>query len=126
MPLTPRQKKFADVYAGNATEAARLAGYKGSDATLAQTGSDLLRNPEIAAVIKARESKEVRPLVSTRQQRQAFWSEVMNAKETDMAHRLKASELLGKSEADFTDKLQHSGAVKVRFSIGLTPRKAAT
>jgi hypothetical protein len=41
--------------------------------------------------------------IANRTQRQAFWSRTMNDPATKMADRLRASELLGKSEADFTE-----------------------
>ncbi|MDR3707491.1 MAG: terminase small subunit [Capsulimonadaceae bacterium] len=57
-PLKGKQKAFADAYLGvarfNATKAAQLAGYSGSNATLAQTGSENLRKPDIALYIAAR------------------------------------------------------------------------
>lgn len=123
MALTPRQRKFAEAYAGNGTEAARLAGYKGNDQVLATQAGRLLRNAEVAAEIKARENKTVRQLIASREDRQAFWSKVMRAEELDMSARLKASELLGRSEADFTEKLQHSGTVRVAFSISRAAKK---
>lgn len=47
-PLTPRQQAFVAAYVGeakgNATQAARLAGYSGSDATLAEQGRRTLGN----------------------------------------------------------------------------------
>lgn len=52
---TPKQKRFYEAYIskanGNATEAARLARYKGNDATLAQVGAQNLRKPHIAEAI---------------------------------------------------------------------------
>lgn len=45
------------------------------------------------------------PKIANRQQRQEFWSSVMNDAEVDLSVRLRASELLGKSEADFTEKV---------------------
>lgn len=33
----------------------------------------------------------------------------------DMGHRLKASELLGKSEIDFTEKVKHEGGVTIEI-----------
>lgn len=107
--LTLKQSKFIEAFSGNGTEAARLAGYKGSDNTLAQAARDNLRNPQIADAIKKRENKIVSKLIATRAQRQEFWTEVLNSKFHKMQDRLRASELLGKSEADFTDKLQHTG-----------------
>ena len=109
--LTPRQQKFVDAYAGNATDAARRAGYRGTDNTLAQTGSDLLRNPEVRAAIRRREDTERRTTIATRAERQAFWTSTLRDDGLDLRDRLKASELLGKSEADFTDRVEHSGNV---------------
>lgn len=58
MQLTGKQQAFINAYLGearfNATEAARLAGYDGNDATLAQIGYENLRKPEIAAEVQAR------------------------------------------------------------------------
>lgn len=107
--LTSRQRKFIEVYAGNGTKAARLAGYRGTDNALAQAARALLRNPQISKAIRDREQQEVRPYVATRQERQQFWTRVMGDPKEEMAQRLRASELLGKSEADFSDKLQMTG-----------------
>lgn len=119
MALNAKAQRFAEVFAGNGTEAARLAGYAGSDAVLATQAGRLLRTAEVLAIIKARQEKEVRPLVASRQERQAFWTRVMQGHSDtvadpeggtctfrlSMSDRLKASELLGRSEADFTDKV---------------------
>jgi phage terminase small subunit len=54
--LTGKQQAFIAFYCGesrfNATEAARLAGYKGNSATLGQVGFENLNKPEIAAAIE--------------------------------------------------------------------------
>lgn len=56
--LTGKQKAFINAYLGvakfNATEAARLAGYKGDDTVLAAVGYENLRKPQIEAEVKAR------------------------------------------------------------------------
>lgn len=120
--LSAKQRKFAEVYAGNATDAARKAGYTGDDSTLGVTGGRLLRNARIAALIRGREAKELKPHIADRQERQAFWTSVMRGEGTarvdeegnaydDMHARLRASELLGKSNADFTEKVEHSGSL---------------
>jgi hypothetical protein len=44
-------------------------------------------------------------IIATRKERQEFWTKTMNTKSNGLLLRLKASELLGKSEADFTDRL---------------------
>ncbi len=56
--LTGLQIAFIDAYLGeakfNATEAPRIAGYKGNGKTLAQVGYENLRKPDIAEEIKVR------------------------------------------------------------------------
>jgi phage terminase small subunit len=108
MKLTIKQRKFVEAYSGNGTEAARIAGYTGDDNTLGVTAHELLRNPKIAQLIKEREDKAVRKLIATREERQIFWTEVFRKEQVEMRDRLRASELLGKSEADFKDKVELS------------------
>ena len=117
--LTPKQRLFVQYYCGNATDAARLAGYKGNDNTLSIVGFENLRKPNVQAAIQARQEMEERPEVANRKDRQKFWSEVMSSAEVDMKDRLKASELLGKSEGDFLDRIKLSGDATepVRFII---------
>lgn len=105
--LTARQQRFVDAYDGNATAAALAAGY--SKKTAAFIGAENLKKPKIAAAIRARERERTSPLIATREERQSFWTATMRDEAAEMRDRLKASELLGKSEADFTDKLQASG-----------------
>jgi hypothetical protein len=112
--LTAKQQAFVEAYCGNATEAARKAGYKGTDATLSVTGHQLLRNPKVRAAIEARRAPESAGRIATREERQAFWTRVMRDESVDWQHRLKASELLGKSEVDFAERLQHEGGVSIR------------
>lgn len=111
--LTSKQRLFADVFDGNGTEACRKAGYKGGDNVLAQQARENLRNPQILAIIQGRQAAESRPLIASRKERQEFWTQVMQSPEYDPRDRLKASELLGKSEADFTEKHEHSGGVSI-------------
>lgn len=118
MSLTPKQQAFVDAYAGNGVEAARAAGYTGDDATLATSASRLLKHAEVSAAIARRnavveqvrtEAAVVAGRVASRAERQAFWTEVMLNPRERTADRLKAAELLGRSEADFVERLQHEG-----------------
>lgn len=65
MALTPKQRAFADYYieCGNATEAARKAGYKGNNVTLGAVGAENLKKPQIAAyiaeIVKPKENKRI-------------------------------------------------------------------
>jgi phage terminase small subunit len=116
--LTAKQQAFAAAYCGDATEAAIKAGYQKKTAYSA--GHRLLKNPEIAKIIREREQRKINPLVASRVDRQAFWTKVMNDEGEPMRERLKASELLGRSEGDFLDKVAVSGSVEVRHDPEIT------
>ena len=103
MGLTTKQKRFIECFDGNATEAARQAGY--SPRTVRTVGCENMTKPDIAAAIREREEKRVNSLILSREERQIFWSNVVRDPDEDMKNRLKASELLGRSEADFMEKV---------------------
>lgn len=117
MALTSKQQAFVDAYTGNGTAAARAAGYSGSDATLAQVASENLKKPEVLAAIQVRnqvpsqvrESIAQAVTIATRAERQAYWTKVMLDPKERTIDRLRAAELLGRSEADFTEKVLVSG-----------------
>lgn len=104
MSLTPKQSAFIDAYTGNATEAARMAGY--SQATAYSQGQRLLKNSDVSAAIRARETERQAGIVATREERLKFYTQVMRNIEEDTKHRLKAAELLGKAEGDFLERVE--------------------
>ena len=94
--LTTKQQGFVDVYAGDIKEAAKNAGISYN------YGRELMTRSDVVAAIRLREEKEVRPdMILNRLERQAFWSTVVRDQYQDMRDRLRASELLARSEADF-------------------------
>ena len=100
--FTVKQQKLIDCYEGDIKKAAKKAkisyGY----------ARQLLTKSNILEAIQNRQDTEIRPkTIMTRQQRQQFWTDVANDEKVDMKDRLRASELLGKSEADFTENLSH-------------------
>lgn len=103
--LSQRERRFVDAYmglhVGNATQAAIAAGY--SAKTAASIGCRLLRKVKVREAVKARVEQD--PAVADRTRRQSFWSDVMlgagRFKKAALKDRLKASELLGKSQSDF-------------------------
>jgi len=118
--FTVKQQRFIDFYNGNATEAAKKAGYKHPN----KTGPRLLVNVGILEAIRAREKQRLIDEIATRAERQIFWTQVMKGEvkseviigrgddreiievDTPLRDRLRASELLGRSEADFTDNIK--------------------
>ena len=105
MGLTTKQKRFIECFDGNATEAARQAGY--SPRTVRTVGCENMTKPDIVAAIREREEKRVNSLILSREERQIFWSNVVRDPDEDMKNRLKASELLGRSEADFMERFSN-------------------
>lgn len=81
MELTPKQKAFADYYieTGNATEAARRAGYKCAEAS----GKDNMRNPTVSEYIAKRQSAIESTRLMTLEDIQAFRVSVIRGEEKD-------------------------------------------
>ena len=109
--LTARQQRFVDAYDGNATQAAIAAGYSAKNAR--NTGARMRTRANIRAALRAREKDRSAPMIATREERQAFWTEIMRDENTMIMARLKAAELLGKSEADFVEKVDVRGELTV-------------
>lgn len=81
--LTPKQKAFADYYieCGNATEAAKRAGYKDSSAR--QIGAENLTKPSISAYIAERQKEIDSSRICTLQEIQEFRSRIVRGEEKD-------------------------------------------
>jgi phage terminase small subunit len=111
--LTERERRFVEAFmgtcAGNGAKAAIKAGYARGSAKV--TASRLLTKANVRAAIAARTQAD--PAVADRETRQRFWTQVMDGRgrftKVGMKERLKASELLGKSQGDFIDRHEHSG-----------------
>lgn len=105
--LSERHRQFVEAFmanGGNATRAAITAGY--SKRTADRQASRLLRNAKVRGAIDARAKSD--PAVWTREDRQRFWTSVASGTgrfaTAPLRDRLKASELLGKSQADFVER----------------------
>lgn len=106
-----RQQNFIKFYKGNATEAALKAGY--SKKTAYSIGQRLLKVVKIKQAIQTRTAQISKKHIGTREERQSFWWAVANNENFSMGDRLRASELLGKSMADFTDVQRHEGNINI-------------
>lgn len=131
--LTKLKRAFALIYDGNGVDAARKAGYRGSSNVLSGVAMTNLRHPLVLELIESRTSGlppggiRKPSLVASRQARQEFWTRVLKGEEKHivivgrgktardievgpkMQDRLKASELLGRSQADFIERHEHTG-----------------
>lgn len=118
--LTHKQELFVNAYLGeakgNATEAARLAGYKGTEKSLNVTAYDLLRNPKISELVEKRTSEAAMSATEVLQK----LSEIANRERSDIATRdqIKALELLGRHHKLFTDRIEHklSGEIELQWT----------
>lgn len=81
--LTPKQKAFSDYYieCGNATEAARKAGY--SEKTASITGFENLRKPNILEYIQQRTAPAEQKRIASGDEVLQFFTRVMNGEEKD-------------------------------------------
>ena len=134
--LTIRQKAFADFYIelGNATEAARRAGY--SDKTVRAIGAENLTKPSIKTYIEERLKQIDDERIASAAEVMKYLTAVLRGEETEEVvvvegigegcsearnvtkeisakERLKAAELLGKRYALFTDKLNIDTAIPI-------------
>lgn len=109
--LTPKQKAFADYYieTGNATEAARRAGYKKPNVQGSQNLDKLSVKSYIEERIKALDEKRIAKGEEVLQ----YLTKVMRGQEKDqfgldasLQDRTKAAELLGKRYRLFVDKVE--------------------
>ncbi len=122
MALNERQQKFCEFYAksGNATDAAIQAGYAVKSA--GGNADKLLKNTKVSNYL-AELSKNTRTdAIATITDIKEFWTKVLESSEEEMPYRLKASELLVKSEGGFLDKVEHSGSTIQRV-INVNPSK---
>ncbi|HDR7211292.1 terminase small subunit [Bacillus cytotoxicus] len=123
MKLTPKQQAFCDYYieTGNATEAARKAGYKGRN--LNRIASENLSKLVIQQYIEERMAKKDEERVASQDEILEFLTKVMRGemteqvpvgqgegyfelqdKDTYVKDRVKAAELLGKRHMMWTEK----------------------
>ena len=109
--LTPKQKRFCEEYlkSGNATDAAKKAGYKASSAC--EIGAQNLRKLQISAYIKRRMEEQEAALVADSNEILKFYTAVMRGEEKDqfgmdasLSDRLKAGDSLMKRYAAASDR----------------------
>lgn len=109
MKLTAKQQAWIDYYkqGHTATEAARLAGYRGNN--LNRIGSENLSKLDI--YIQDRDAVLEAPRIADMAEINAFWTETMRDNTAERRDRLKASELRARAAGMFTDRIQVSGCV---------------
>jgi len=93
--LTVRERRFVDAFAGNASEAARVAGYKQPQVM----GSRVLGRPSVGKAIAKRDRPLIAQAIIKREEVEEFLAETMKDAKLSKAHRLKAAEQLTRLNA---------------------------
>lgn len=129
--LSKKHRLFVEAYDGDTVNAMLAAGFVGVPAWLEQQGDKLLNDPLIIEAIKERSRYQAKTfrIIADREERQALLTSWMRnedpheLEERDangapipkgnlpMQNRIKALELLGKSEGDFVENINHTGNV---------------
>lgn len=116
--LSAKQQKATDCYIANCliapivgyswSQAMRDAGY--AESTINDKSGTVSGLFGVQEQIQAKRLEIAKQSIATRSERQSFWTKVQNGEieSASMADRLRASELLGRSEADFTDNITNS------------------
>jgi phage terminase small subunit len=129
--LTEKQRRFVEAYMGqakgNATEAARLAGYSGTPHALEVTASRLLRNAEVRAVLAHLAEQTTQDAIATAEECHSALTSILRKSDNEFA-RIKAIERLSKMrgyEAVEKQEIKHEGAM-VRIVLPDNGRDGAT
>ncbi len=118
--LTEKQKRFIDYYieTGNASEACKLAGYKGKN--LNNIGSENLA--KLGKFIKVKLEEKSSKRIASQDEVLEYLTKVMRGEEKDqfgldasLQDRTKCAELLGKRYGTFVDKKEVSGDYTVEI-----------
>ena len=105
--LTDRQQRFVDVYDGDIKSASGKSGLSYGYCRRLVTKGNIL------SAIKDRHKGARSLRIASREDREKFWTDVMEDPTNDMKDRLKSSELLGRANAHFTDKIQADMSLKI-------------
>ena len=100
--------RFIEAYDGNVRRSAAAAGISYGYARL------LCMKPSVRQALHERDQARMGEAISTREERQRFWRDMMRNTDAKPFERLKASELLGKSHGDFLERVEHSGCIGVK------------
>lgn len=109
---SPKQKAFILGYAGNGSDAARRAGYKGNMRVMSTAAARLMKDNGIVAAIKNKDAKKEDERLLTRNERLLFWQKMMNNAKQER-DQIAASKLLGQAHGDFLTRVDLSAEIAV-------------
>lgn len=112
--LTVKQKAFCDYYlmSGNATQSAIKAGY--SEASAYSTAHSNLKKPDVIKYIQSKNKELDKKLIADMNEVQAFWAETMRNEEYQIDDRLRASDLIARSNGAYLERVEQSGQLNLK------------
>lgn len=114
--LTERRRRFCEAYAangGNGTAAATVAGFRSPEVEACR----LLKNSKIVDALEKLRKSTTDEAILTREGRQKLWSQIALDETEDTSSRLRASELLGRAQGDFLDRVETSHSGNITFNM---------
>ncbi len=113
--LTEKQKRFIDYYieTGNASEACRLAGYKGKNVN--NLGNENLA--KLGIFIKCRLEQKQSERIASQNEVLEFLTCIMRKKEEATSERVKCAELLGKRWGTFIDRREDKADIDLNIKV---------
>ena len=113
--ITEKQKKFCDEYiiSCNAREAyKKIYSSCKKETAIDASASRLLSNAKIIEYIKSKKIPIDKATIASMEEVREFWSNTMRSESNEPKDRLKASELIAKSNGAFLEKVEHSGGIE--------------
>jgi phage terminase small subunit len=118
--LTPKQKAFVLAFVNQTNadsfQAAKIAGYSGTDEVVRSIGHENLRKPHIWRAIKAEREVQAGPFDWGPRARARLCFEIASDPDAKPADRLKAVELMCKMDGSFTERRIVEGKVEMSFA----------
>lgn len=115
--MNQRKRAFCEAYliSGNATDAAREAGY--SPRSARSIGQRLLTFDDVREYLEQRNQEISAANTAQMEEVRQFWTATMRDENMKPADRLKASELLAKTYGTFLERLEVDADVKTREAM---------
>lgn len=115
--MNQRKRAFCEAYliSGNATDAAREAGY--SPRSARSIGQRLLTFDDVREYLEQRNQEISAANTAQMEEVRQFWTATMRDENMKPADRLKASELLAKTYGAFLERLEVDADVKTREAM---------
>lgn len=122
-PLTERERRFVDAYmgpaAGNGTEAAKLAGYKGAAKVLQVQASRLLSKAIVQSAMSDRRTALASASIADAKERREVLSLILRSGDCDPNARIRAIDCANKMDGVYVEKHELTVTVTLAQLLGV-------